>query len=158
MSSQPNFLRYILTKEIYILICIVLWLTPIQLTVTLYGPPTTHLGLNRLPKLEQITCYQINEFMHRYNNKHLPTIFENYLTPISTTNPYCLLSSDNYMHIYGCNKLHKFSIKCVGPNNWNKIPLEICYSGKFSTFKIKLKKTIFCLNRTDHNALTTVVN
>jgi len=79
---------------------------------------------------------------------------------LSNINIYFLRSSDNSRPIYGRNNLRKFSIKCAGSNNWNKIPpLKSVIRVTLAPSRLN-QKTIFHPNRTDKHVLrpTTVVN
>jgi len=92
----------------------------------------------RILKLEQITSWQVSEFMYRYATRQLPAIFNNYFTSISEVNPYNIRSLSNYRSIFTRTNTRKFSLKSIGPKTWNCIPTEIRSIPNTYSFKRKL--------------------
>ena len=88
------------------------------------------LTINNLYNLE------IAQIMFKYENKQLPQAFNNYFTQKSLK----MKTRSNSQIISNCfkTKVSQQSLKFVGLNLWNKIPLEIRHSHSSNTFKKKL--------------------
>ena len=95
--------------------------------------------------IRQLYNFNIALFMYKYFNQQLPTafncIFQTKLSTIST------ISNSNIIPI----SLFKQSIKFIGPNIWNKLPLEIRKSKSAGRFIKKAKFFYLKQNLDDDN-------
>lgn len=93
-------------------------------------------------KLVLIKQLQINEFMHRYTYNTLPDSLANFYSLTSDIHSYNTRSITLYRIEFARTNSRRFSIRCTGPEEWNKLPLYLRSISNLKSFKHHLKAWI----------------
>src|SRR6218665_4123643 len=94
-------------------------------------------------KLDQIFTFQTSEFMFKSHCSLLPNNFFDYITTVSSINPYLLRNSNNYRAVACRTNIRKCSIKYTGPSVWTSLPPYLIQTTYFLLFKSRLKQYLF---------------
>ena len=105
-----------------------------------YNSHTKHLFIQLgILKIAQIKQLQINEFMHRYTYNTLPSSHANFYSLASDIHSHNTRILASYRSEFAHTNTRKFSIRCVGPEEWNRIPQDLRSISNLKLFKHQLR-------------------
>ena len=90
-------------------------------------------------KIAQIKQLQINEFMHRYTYNTLPSSHANFYSLASDIHSHNTRILASYRSEFARTNTRKFSIRCVGPEEWNRVPQDLRSISNLKLFKHQLR-------------------
>lgn len=97
---------------------------------------------HKLLSLVNINKLQVLLFMYRFHHNLLPPSFKSYFSTGSMFHAYLTRNSGKYRCEAAHLKIKQFSIKCLGPTLWNKLPHELTVSRSIGIFKALLRKIL----------------
>src|SRR5688572_31481238 len=101
------------------------------------------LGILKIAQLKQL---QINEFVHRHTYNTLPSSHANFYNLASNIHSHNTRILTSYRSEFARTNTRKFSIRCVGPEEWNSIPQDLRSILNLKLFKHKLRQWIIHQN------------
>ena len=99
-------------------------------------PYNSHTGILKVAQIKQI---QICEFMHRYTYKTLPSAYVNLYSLASDFHSYNTRNLASYRSEFARTNSRKFSVRCAGPVEWNKLPQGLRCIPNLNLFKQHLR-------------------
>lgn len=113
------------------------------ITFSKFDEHSSHLfKLTKIIKFFDLIKFQISVFMYKYNNKKLPSVFNNYFRAINDVHNYNtrLSANQSFSVPYARTNYGIFNIRFVGAKVWNTIdPAFKTFS--INTFKARLKES-----------------
>src|SRR6218665_987432 len=92
--------------------------------------------------IEQITKFQISEFIFKFNRRLLPKAFSTYFVMFSDIHTHFTRSAKVYRVTFSRTIIRSFSIKPTGPNIWNDLPSHLRDASNPYSFKKLLRTTL----------------
>ena len=90
-------------------------------------------------RTRELNMYLIALFMYSYLSNNLPKYFNNYFILNKNIHKYDTRSASNIFIDYKRTNYGKFSLKHMGAQTWNNLPIELKSLQNYNSFKRSIK-------------------
>ena len=101
---------------------------------------------NKILNIKYINFYVVSVFMYNCVSSQLPGVFTDFCVPNNEFHRHDTRNANDLYVSFARLDIRKLSVRINGPNSWNALPYVVKQSSSISTFKYRLKNTLWVWN------------